>query len=338
MLLGIHNLNRSSFINGNISLLKANALLQIPTADDIAAVDPLTAEAEFDRRWDEGTRRFDAVQRGEAIPLFANEAAIEEPLVPVEDELPEGAEAPSRAADEDDLILVAEANVPQPLQIAPPMDTDGVDLPAASIEPAPGTDIEPDVQPAEPLQQSAEPLAGTPTPENVPDNTVSRAAFTAELENEVAVMRTRRESAEALAQQLQASLADAEAERAQQASLLSPQNMLLAGGALALLLLLIAGIVACLKIAGELRLQRSSRAETALSGAMQPAWMARATPTQQSPERKEPRMPEMEVVELEAPKATTGASPPAARPTEAADDLFARMDDLLGSGANLPKK
>lgn len=72
MLLSLHDLNRAAFINGNISLLKANALLQIPDADDIVGVDAASAELRFEQRWDEGTVRLQTALRGDPLPAFSD--------------------------------------------------------------------------------------------------------------------------------------------------------------------------------------------------------------------------------------------------------------------------
>jgi len=71
MLLSLHDLNRAAFINGNISLLKANALLQIPGTNDIESVLADTAESLFEQRWAEGTRRLQTALRGEPLPAFS---------------------------------------------------------------------------------------------------------------------------------------------------------------------------------------------------------------------------------------------------------------------------
>ena len=326
MLLSIHNLNRNAFINGNISLLKANALLQIPTDDDINAVNALTAEAEFDRRWEEGTQRFEAAQRGEAIPLFANPAP-EEPVA-VEEELPPGVEAPKEEAGDGALIMVSETNVPQPLQIA--AETAFVATPAVSVVTSQAA-----LLPASAATDAMEPaISAQPGPEPVPMQTqlvtASRAALTAELETEVAAMRARRQSAEAIAQQLQDSLQRAQAGRAAAASFFGPENLLLTISALILLAALVATVVFSLRVAGNLRLHSSDAAVARLAGAGT-ASLAGATQAQAFMGRREPRMPEMEVVELP----TRGAPRQSAQNSE---DLFERMDDLLGADKESLKK
>lgn len=363
MLLGIHDLNRNSFINGNISLLKANALLQMPTEADIAAIDPDTAQAEFDRRWDAGTERFDAVQRGEAIPLFVNETPVDEPAAPIEPDLPPGTEAPPPAADESGLIMVSATNAALPLQLAPADDLITPDSPATNGEPAaePATVVafaEPVIDEPVPIQgasdaATASNASGVTTAESA-DTTARVVTVTAELETEVAAMRVRRETAEALARQLQESLQRAQAERAAQAGLLAPQNLPLAGGALALVGALVAGVVFMLKLAGELRTARIGNDGAFASTRSQPTRLdaARVTPVRvdsarteptwndasaKAPEPRDPQDPtQIEVIELEpaGESATAASSDDATDP----DDLFARMDNMLGGTQKSPQK
>lgn len=330
MLLALHNLNRSSFVNNNISLLKANALLQLPTAADIAAIDPLTAEAEFDRRWEQGTERFAAVQRGEAIPLFA--PPPEDVVLEVEEELPPGTEAPPVAADDASLIMVAETNVPQPLQLTDALET-APDAPAA-IAPEPLV-----AEPPAPAVASvpAPDAAGAPAlDQQVTQSTirvVSREAFAAELEAELAAMRSRREAAEALAAQLQASLEQAQAERASEGSLFGRENLLLAGISAALLGALLAAGVFTLKVAGDLRVARRNTG-SALDTRAQPGWLSSGAKS--ATERREPHMPEVRPAEPPTDSRKTAAAAAPARAAET-EDLFARMEDLLGSGAEPSK-
>lgn len=83
MLLSLHALNRDAFVNGNISLLKANVTLRLPLPEDIAAIQPAGAQAEFERLWEAGTRRFDELSAGNAVPVFApgQEAPVEPDVV-----------------------------------------------------------------------------------------------------------------------------------------------------------------------------------------------------------------------------------------------------------------
>lgn len=332
MLLGIHDLNRNSFINGNISLLKTNALLQMPTEADVAAIDAATAQAEFDRRWDAGTERFDSVQRGEAIPLFAGEVPEEAPMLPIEPELPPGTELPPASVDGGGLIMVSAGNATPPLQLALVDEAPPQDMPTNETDAGPA--------PALPAQATAG---------------ASRVVVTTELETELAAMRVRRESAEALARQLQDSLQRAQAERAAEAALLSPRNLPLAGGALALLLALVAGVVFLLKLAGELRAARvdADIARVLPRSGEQPFGRAPVDSPRNAPPRTEPTLTEpgtepqraprprdvadaaqIEVVELEAP----GSNATAAASGGSPDDLFARMDDMLGAAKKSPQK
>jgi FimV-like protein len=324
MLVGIHDLNRSSFINGNISLLKANALLQMPTDADIDRIDPAAAQAEFDRRWEAGTQRFDAVQRGEAIPLFVNDLVEEEAPVTIEPELPPGVEAPPPVVDTG-LIMVSATNTPLPLQLGTATDT--VPVPAARDDAA----------------------SATPVPDEAGDVVLDLVVVT-ELETELAAMRTRRETAEALARQLQESLQRAQAQREARNGLLAAENLPLAGGALALLLALIAGVAFMLKLAGELR---AVRVEAAVS-----ASLSRNDPPVRRETRTEPTISvaaqaraldaraqdasQIEVVELDAQPATaameipdTPANPQGSPLVDGEDpgDLFARMDNMLETSA-----
>lgn len=386
MLLGIHDLNRGAFINGNISLLRANALLQLPSEADIAAIDPATAEAEFDRRWEIGTQRFEAVQRGEAIPLFA-EVDDEEPIVPAEPELPPGVEAPPPVVD-NGLIMVSATNTALPLQLAPalaaePAGDEGI--PAPDPVPRPfGADA---LSPLEPASAAlASDTAADTTAEDsaatdaVSSTIVQTAAALAtsnvvavtELETELAAMRERRERAEALARELQESLQRARAERAAQSTLFTADNLILAGGALALLAALVAGVVFMLKLAGELRTERSNAAAArTIAHPDMPRSSVRATPSQEgarveptigspSPGRQgAPDATQIEVVELESAReesssvvmeeadhpgegedrdAPSGAEAAQRHDTAAPDDLFARMEGILATAQKSPQK
>lgn len=351
MLLSIHDMNRGSFINGNISLLRANAVLQIPDADDINRIEPLTAEIEFERRWDQGTQRVEAAQRGEPIPLFdADEPAEQNPLEEAADILPPGEEAPNAGDDNDGLVMVAQPNVPQPLQVVTATDSSEAGVVAGGTEVAESAPVAVVVQTqivstetqavTEPGGQQADAVPAVTTTVTTVQQT--RAQLAADLEIEVAAMRTRRQTAEAIATQLNTSLQQAQAQRAASASLLGWDNLLLAGTSLLLLAGLIAGSVLSLKIAGELRLRLSaSGSATVLERQAEPAWLTAAIARSNAvPERKEPHMPEMEVVELHVPLAETGAvsANPAAASQAAVPgiahepdsaELFARLNDLL---------
>ena len=82
LLLSLYQLNPDAFIDGNITLLRSDALLQIPSTRDMAMINPLSAQQIFDQRWLEGVQR------------------LQEPPPPspvVEPELPPGTELASEA-------------------------------------------------------------------------------------------------------------------------------------------------------------------------------------------------------------------------------------------------
>ncbi len=68
-LISLHDLNREAFINGNISMLKADAQLHIPSARDIATINPGSAQKVFEQLWRAGVRSPDVAAGGDA-PQF----------------------------------------------------------------------------------------------------------------------------------------------------------------------------------------------------------------------------------------------------------------------------
>lgn len=121
MLLSLHDLNRASFINGNISLLKANALLQIPGVADINKIDADSAQTIFEQRWNEGTQRLQTALRGEPLPEFS--ALYNEPVTVAESEPTGEARVPGTEtgrtnAHSDGLILPANTPVVVPMSDA----------------------------------------------------------------------------------------------------------------------------------------------------------------------------------------------------------------------------
>jgi len=68
-LISLHDLNREAFINGNISMLKADAQLHIPSARDIATINPGSAQKVFEQLWRAGVRSPDIAAGGDA-PQF----------------------------------------------------------------------------------------------------------------------------------------------------------------------------------------------------------------------------------------------------------------------------
>lgn len=173
MLLSLHDLNRAAFINGNISLLRVGASLQIPDADDIAALAEGTAREEFEQRWADGTQQPAAVARGDTVPVLVSGAAASgsgsaggsdsapgsEPerdgeSVPDDETVPAAAAAPRVAGEErgpeavpaDGLLLPATAPVllstDQPAPDARDREPDETGLAATTAPlPSPGPDL-----------------------------------------------------------------------------------------------------------------------------------------------------------------------------------------------------
>jgi len=111
-LVSLHDLNRSAFINGNISLLKAGAELHIPAARDIAAINPGTAQKVFEQLWRDGVRTPDApADNAQFKPL--NEAAgpKQQPAKAVVQKLPPGTEKQEPAPASASPLLPASAVV-----------------------------------------------------------------------------------------------------------------------------------------------------------------------------------------------------------------------------------
>ncbi len=107
-LISLHDLNREAFINGNISLLKADAPLHIPSARDIAAINPGSAQKIFDQLWRDGVRSPDLAVAGDA-PLFKplNEADVPKPPPAPAPKLPPGTEKQNKATASSSPLLPA---------------------------------------------------------------------------------------------------------------------------------------------------------------------------------------------------------------------------------------
>jgi FimV-like protein len=127
-LISVYELNRNAFINGNISLLKANATLRIPVANEIAAINPSTAQPLFEQRWQEGVNRSAAAANGEALPALSSvyepaSSEIAEFAKQVEkqprnqEERPPGAQGVESTARAGILAVVGVGQVPVPAPI-----------------------------------------------------------------------------------------------------------------------------------------------------------------------------------------------------------------------------
>lgn len=90
LLLALHQLNPAAFIEGNITLLRSDALLQIPSTRDMAAINPLSAQQIFDQRWLEGLRSQQQLPEPEPEP-----EQPAEPVMPPGTELASATPAPT---------------------------------------------------------------------------------------------------------------------------------------------------------------------------------------------------------------------------------------------------
>ncbi|MES2604666.1 MAG: FimV/HubP family polar landmark protein [Pseudomonadota bacterium] len=126
-LISAHGMNRNAFINGNISMLKVGAVLSIPLARDISAINPSTAQDLFEQLW--GPDVPDNVAEAPAFtPLNepAQEAAA--PTVEPEPDLPPGTERLAAVAEPGLLlptatpvvVALAAGEEPEPSPVAAP--------------------------------------------------------------------------------------------------------------------------------------------------------------------------------------------------------------------------
>lgn len=259
MLLSLHDLNRAAFINGNISLLKAGALLQIPDVADIAAVAPDSAEARFEERWDEGTRRFQTALRGEPLPAFSEQYDSERVEAG-----PEATREQRRPGEESGRVQPAPGGLLSPATTPVLMASEEAqDIPAPAVQitstetlalPVPGVSAS--------AGEASSPAAARSTNtwlERV-DGTArdlqqllqSRQLQIAELEQQLVEMRQRMREAQALTARVNLALEEALArQRAQQAQ--TGQATLLGSLILLLALGLIAAMVMLLKLTAQLR-------------------------------------------------------------------------------------
>lgn len=256
VLVSLHDLNRGAFINGNISLLKANAALQIPDAADIARIDAARAEATFNERWNQGTQRFDAVQVGEALPLFAGEEAEPEPVPEqtFEPVLLAGQELPPAVAVADDLIMVA--NGPTPLQLETGPDESAVAAPDSVI----------------PAQDSAEvsgalPPLISPSAEALQQVMQVREQQRLALEQQVEAMRIRMQEAQTVAALFSNSLQQAQERRAAREQKYLRNSIVLGALVLALVAGLVLAVVLVVRQARQLRGQRVATVAIAAAAA-----------------------------------------------------------------------
>lgn len=108
MLLALFELNPAAFINDNISLLRADAVLQIPVAADLQRIDRASAKQRFDTLWAAGTRALQVPEPAVAEPRLPGEAGVAEPAFPEPSSL---STAFAVADDEDAEVMAMPAEV-----------------------------------------------------------------------------------------------------------------------------------------------------------------------------------------------------------------------------------
>lgn len=294
MLLSLHDLNRAAFINGNISLLKANALLQIPDADDIAAIAADSAESLFEQRWDEGTTRLQTALRGDPLPAFSDLYASER----IEDG-PQAAQEAREPGEESGRLAA-----PQPGALLLPADTPVV-VPLAEgaagqgdllldepvLQPVPQTSAAaalPQAAAAEGGQPAAAAATVNPYLERIDGSTrdllallQNRSLQIARLEEQLVEMRQRMRDAQQITARLNQALEQAVLRQDAGRQAAGSTTTLLGSVALVLLLALLVALVMLLKLTAQLRSQRKAwDAEAALADGPDdiPAAVARPFP------------------------------------------------------------
>lgn len=218
MLLSLHDLNRASFINGNISLLKANALLQIPGLADINKIDEQSAQTIFEQRWNEGTQQLKTASRGESLPEFSalnnDEPAIVTESEPAGEARVPGMETGRTNVRSDGLLLPA--NTPA---VVPASDADSASLVISEPDAA--------AQYTGPATTTAGTTAATTSPtvnpylerittsaRQVQTRMQARAQQTAQLEQQLVEMRKKMQEAQESAARVNATLESALEQRA----------------------------------------------------------------------------------------------------------------------------
>jgi pilus assembly protein FimV len=153
-LVSLHDLNREAFINGNISLLKSGAVLQIPSGRDMSQVDRAAARDIFEQRWAEGTQRYELALQGASLPLFSE--AYENSLVDAAE--PASGSEPQTGADLETTEERVSTSLLRPASETTLVATNPrpVDLPVSAQEPA-TVPVEPAETPLpDPLPQAAD--------------------------------------------------------------------------------------------------------------------------------------------------------------------------------------
>jgi pilus assembly protein FimV len=344
MLLSLHDLNRGAFINGNISLLKANASMQIPGATDIARIEPANAEAMFEQRWNDGTRRFDAARSGEPLPLFGGANPAEEPpeLAPdVAVALPPGQELPALVNAEQELVMASTSAVVMPLQ---PGQAAGFTEPAptsvmttTSVPPA-ATPAPPALLPPEPAVVPADRIAAST--EALQERMQARERQVQELEQQVIAMRMRMQEARTVAAMLSNTLAQALENRQARETAYKRNSLMLGSAMLVLLAALVVAIALVFRQASALRAQRNLLAEAPAIAVETPPVPAEESGRGQRKRavRVEPVMdsesePAGESGPTGSAKIVTPRVAPAGEAFPEPVDLFEQMESLLATDA-----
>ncbi|MES2624356.1 MAG: FimV/HubP family polar landmark protein, partial [Pseudomonadota bacterium] len=266
ILLSLYELNRDSFINGNISLLKYGVTLQLPATADVASINAETAQSLFEQRWSEGSERIGMAQRGEPLPplssIFAPE--VVKPEINPTAGLQEAPEEPFIEQNNGGLLITSsnapvipnQAITPAQIQagstlsgqagVSSASNTVGTNVPATGTA-GPNTLTVTSTNPY---------LEGVNTSAQVmQDMLAERQQQVAMLEAQMDEMSTRMLEISRVTERLNTSLEEAIAERDSQQENILRSNLLMGGLVLALSAALVVIVVMILKLAAQLRVQ-----------------------------------------------------------------------------------
>jgi len=121
--LSLHAINPNAFIDGNITLLKTDADLRIPSARDLAAINAASAQTVFDQRWLESVRAVQVQPEPEQAPFVSavDETPLDEAVLPPavetpEPELPDSLQEVALVAPSTVIVLASAAPAPATTQ------------------------------------------------------------------------------------------------------------------------------------------------------------------------------------------------------------------------------
>lgn len=275
ILLSLYELNREAFINGNISLLKYGVTLQLPTAADVTAINPETAQSLFDQRWNEGSERIDMAERGESLPPLSSlfEPVVARPEINPTAGLEIAPGQPPAQVNTGGLVIAssdtpvaAPASAPGQNQVSDP----GLVVSPVQTANSPTTPLTPALSPTiDPLPAIAAAEIDTvnatsnnpyldqlnTTAQFIQQMLAARQQQVALLEAQMAEMSTRMLEITQVTERLNTSLDEALAERERQQQSFRRDTFLLGGLVLVLSAALIAVIVLVLKLASQIRVQ-----------------------------------------------------------------------------------